>query len=85
MRVAYADPPYLGMGRLYADLHQDALEWDRLETHAALIERLVKDFPDGWALSLSAPSLRLIWPLCPDARVAVWVKPFASSGHPYTA
>lgn len=79
MRFAYADPPYLGCGRLYADRHPDALAWDRLETHAALIERLCGEFSDGWALSLHTPSLRHILPLCPeDVRVMAWVKPFAA-------
>ena len=39
---------------------------------------LCRDYLDGWALSLSSPSLRTLLPLCPiDVRVAVWVKPFA--------
>jgi hypothetical protein len=34
---------------------------------------------DGWALSLSSPSLKVILPMCPDdVRVGAWVKPFAS-------
>lgn len=79
MRLAYADPPYLGCGRLYTAHHPDALDWDNIETHAALIARLVSEFPDGWAMSLSSPSLRAILPLCPDGvRVASWVKPFAA-------
>jgi hypothetical protein len=79
MRFAYADPPYLGCGRFYADRHPDALAWDRLETHAALIERLCAEFSDGWALSLHTPSLRHLLPLCPeDVRVMAWVKPFCS-------
>jgi hypothetical protein len=78
MKFAYADPPYLGQGaKLYGD-HPEAGVWDSLDGHAALIERLVADFPDGWALSLSSPSLRHILPLCPDdVRVMAWVKPFA--------
>lgn len=76
---AYADPPYLGCGRLYVAHHPDALEWDDLETHRRLVDRLVRDYPDGWALSLSATSLRAILPMCPeDVRVCSWVKPFAS-------
>ncbi len=77
MRAAYADPPYLGCGKYYADQHPEALAWDRLETHAALIERLSAEY-DAWALSLHTPSLRAILPLCPeDVRVMAWVKPFA--------
>lgn len=79
MRFAYADPPYLGMGKMYASRHPEAMAWDDPETHRALIGRLSDEYPDGWALSLSAPSLRTLLPMCPaDARVAAWVKPFAS-------
>src|SRR5687767_11675375 len=80
MRFAYADPPYLGMGaRLYGKFHDEAHIWDRPSAHLGLIERLVAEFPDGWALSLSSPSLRTILPMCPpDVRVAAWVKPFAA-------
>jgi hypothetical protein len=79
VNFAYADPPYLGCGKLYAAHHPDALAWDRPETHAALIDRLNADFPDGWGMSLSTPSLWTILPMCPaDVRVGAWVKPFAS-------
>jgi len=78
MRVAYADPPYLGCGKLYADKHPNALDWDSVGTHQALIERLVDEYPDGWAMSLHSPSLRTLLPMCPPwVRVAAWVKPFA--------
>ncbi len=78
MKFAFADPPYLGCGALYAAHHAEALAWDDPQTHRALIERLVAEFPDGWAMSLSSPSLRTILPMCPDdCRVAAWVKPFA--------
>jgi hypothetical protein len=51
--------------------------WDDPETHRSLIERLCSEY-DAWALSLSAPSLRVILPMCPeDCRVSPWVKPFA--------
>lgn len=78
-RYAYADPPYLGCGYLYAEHHPDALAWDDPATHRDLIDRLVDGWPDGWALSLHAPSLRVLLPFCPDdVRVCAWVKPFAS-------
>lgn len=78
MKFAYADPPYLGCGSLYAKLHPEALVWDDPETHRDLIERLSRDWPDGWAMSLSTPSLRILLPMCPgDVRVMSWVKPFA--------
>lgn len=79
MKIAYADPPYLGLGKFYADQHPEALAWDRPETHRDLIARLCDEFPDGWALSLHTPSLRVILPMCPeDCRVGAWTKPFAS-------
>ena len=79
MKFAYADPPYFGQGKKhYGKLHPDAADFDRIETHAALIERLSADY-DAWALSLNSTTLRDILPLCPaDVRVAAWVKPFAS-------
>lgn len=78
MRFAYADPPYLGCGRLYAKHHPEALVWDDPEEHRRLIERLSDEYPDGWALSLHVPSLRVLLPMCPDdVRVAAYCKTFA--------
>ena len=78
MRFAYADPPYLGCGKRYTAEHPDALAWDEPETHLALIGRLTSEYPDGWAMSLSSPSLKTILPMCPDdCRISAWVKPFA--------
>lgn len=73
-RFAYADPPYLGCAaKLYGDP-----AYDEPDAHHALIVRLGIEFPDGWALSCSTPSLATILPMCPpDVRVAAWVKPFA--------
>jgi hypothetical protein len=80
MRFAYADPPYLGCGKShYGDIHDAAADCDNPEWHRALVERLVTDYPDGWAMSLHTPSLRTILPMCPDdVRVMAWVKPFCS-------
>ena len=74
-KFAYAYPPYLGCGKkLYGDATYDAPE-----AHRALIEKLCDEYPDGWAMSLSTPSMRVILPMCPDdVRVAAWVKPFAA-------
>jgi hypothetical protein len=70
MKFAYADPPYVGQAHRYVE----KTEVDQ----RALVDRLVSDFPDGWALSLSSPSLREILGYCPpDVRVMAWVKPFA--------
>ena len=80
MRFAYADPPYLGMGKkFYGEHHPEAHVWDDITAHAQLIERLCDEFSDGWAMSLSSTTLHAILPLCPpDVRVCSWVKPFAS-------
>lgn len=75
MRFAYADPPYLGCGAS----HYGYPEWDDPERHRQLIVQLCDEFPDGWALSLHEPSLRVILPMTPpDVRTCSWVKPFAS-------
>ena len=79
MKFAYADPPYLGCCKLYDHFHPDGLCWDDPNTHWLLIERLSKEFPDGWALSASSPSLRELLPACPgDIRIAAWVKSFGA-------
>lgn len=78
MKFAYADPPYLGCGKLYAAHHDEALVWDDPQAHADLVARLVDEYPDGWAISLHEPSLRQYLQWVPEeARVASWVKPFA--------
>jgi hypothetical protein len=77
MRFAYADPPYLGQGLKHYGDHPQAAVWDSLDAHRDLVSRMVDEFPDGWAISLSSPSLRVYLPWCPDdVRVAAWVKPF---------
>lgn len=73
MRFAYADPPYVGQARR----HYGTPEVD----HTELVRRLVEEYPDGWALSCSSPSLRYLLglPGMPNTvRVASWVKPFCS-------
>ncbi len=78
MKFAYADPPYYGCGKLYAKNHPEALVWNTTQAHWELIQRLNAEYPDGWAMSLSTPSLKVILPMCPDdVRVMAWVKPFA--------
>lgn len=75
MKWAYADPPYVGQARKHYAHDPQCAEVD----HAALFDRL--RHYDAWALSAGAnlASLRVIVPLLPDdARIAAWVKPFAS-------
>lgn len=77
MRFAYADPPYLGMSKLYPE-HPDAARWDSAVEHIALMHALDEAY-DGWAMSASAPSLQHLLAEVPvGARVAAWVKPFAA-------
>ena len=69
MRIAYADPPYLG----YAYYYEEHKEVD----HAELLDNLAAY--DGWALSCYSGSLRkiLALPNLPDdIRIGSWVKTF---------
>jgi len=76
VRLAYADPPYLGCAKLYPE-HPDAARWDDPLSHAMLLAEL--DDYDGWAYSLSSTSLPVLLPYAPHGtRVAAWVKPFAA-------
>lgn len=76
MRFAYADPPYIGQARKHYG--KEATYGGEVD-HRELVERLCQDYPDGWALSCSVPSLQEILSYCPsDVRVMAWVKPFAS-------
>lgn len=68
MRFAYADPPYPGRAFYYPERQEI--------DHASLLERLTAEYPDGWALSTSAPALRDVLALCPSGvRVCAWVRP----------
>lgn len=73
MKIAYADPPYIGQAKKhYGKEATYAGEVD----HAQLALHL-QTF-DGWALSASSPSLHVVLPLFPpDARIGAWVKPFS--------
>ncbi len=73
MKFAYADPPYIGQAKKHYSHDPRCAEVD----HEALIEKLMDEFPDGWALSASSPSLKIIIPMCPAGfRIAVWCKSF---------
>lgn len=75
MRFCYADPPYLGQGGRYD--HPESSRWNDPKAHTMLIDHLQTEYPDGWAISLSVPSLALYINAAPTARVCSWVKPFA--------
>jgi hypothetical protein len=75
MKFAYADPPYIGQALRHYSHDPNCAEVD----HEALVGTLMQDFPDGWALSASAPSLAIILPLLPKGhRIAVWCKSFCA-------
>jgi hypothetical protein len=77
--LAYADPPYFGNGRKhYKNLHEEAAKWDSIEAHIELLQELDGKY-DGWAMSATSTSIKLLAPHLPEsARIAAWVKPFAS-------
>lgn len=69
MKIAYADPPYIGCAKKYPE----QTEVDH--------QKLILDLEgyDAWALSCHSPSLKILLPMCPDnVRVGAWVKPFCS-------
>lgn len=74
MRFAYADPPYIGQAKRHYSHDPLCAEVD----HANLIKKLVREYPDGWALSCSSPSLPEILSYCGGIpiRIGAWVKPF---------
>jgi hypothetical protein len=81
MKLGYADPPYFGCGKLYAEHHPNALDWDDPSEHVRLVDKLMAEF-DGWVLHLSATpdSVALYAPLVlrTGARWCSWVKGFAA-------
>jgi hypothetical protein len=67
MHFAYADPPYPGKARYYPE--------KREVDYASLVDRLVRSYSDGWALSVSSAGLRDVLLLCPkEVRVCAWFK-----------
>jgi len=77
MRIAYADPPYIGCAHLYKDHPDFGGEVD----HLHLIDKLEAEF-DGWVLHASATpaSMRELAPIVAitGARWMCWVKGFAA-------
>ena len=78
MKIAYADPPYLGCENYYPE-HEPV-------DHNKLIEDLMwgENHYDAWALSCHSPSLfvllnhYLLKGGIGNVRIGAWVKPFAS-------
>ncbi len=76
MKFAYADPPYVGQAKKH---YKDQPEYKGEIDHKELINRLMSEFPDGWALSCSSSSLQYLLSFCPKGvRIMAWVKPFCS-------
>ena len=78
MKFACADPPYIGCGQShYGHLHPEAAKWDDPASHVQLLHQLIDEFPDGWALCMHEPTLKILMQHKPDdVRVGAWVKPF---------
>ena len=84
MRFAYADPPYIGQAKRHYSHDPRCAEVD----HVALVRKLFTEFPDGWALSCSSPSLgeilaniqsvRVELEILKDERIGVWCKSFCA-------
>jgi hypothetical protein len=69
MKLAIADPPYLGRANRWygdgcgdgngigrADNHPEAKKWDNPQTHIDLVKQLEENY-DGWAIALTVHSL----------------------------
>lgn len=80
MRFGYADPPYIGQAKKHYSHDPKCAEVD----HVSLVTQLRDDFPDGWALSASSPSLEEILHICRvvlgpnQVRVGAWAKSFCA-------
>ena len=82
MKIAYADPPYIGQAKRHYS-QEDSYAGE--VNHTDLIRMLVAAFPDGWALSCSSPSLPILLPIVTAAtkglhpyRIGAWVKSFCA-------
>lgn len=76
MKFAYADPPYLGMGKkMFGNLHKEASLFDKVENQQNLIQSLIKDYPDGWALSCNPRDLQFLL-IDKEIRICAWTKTF---------
>ena len=77
MRFAYADPPYYTMGKkMYGSLHSEAAIWDEKATHIELIDRLLDEYPDGWAMSCNPANLHWLLANRENIRICAWAKTF---------
>lgn len=73
LRFGFADPPYPGQAQRHYGDHAD---FDGEVDHAELIDRLMREFPAGWALCSGALMIREVVPLLPEGiRTLAWSKP----------
>jgi hypothetical protein len=59
-----------------ADHHPDAAQYDSIEAHESMVQRLVADY-DGWAIAMAHDNLRDYMGLIPprvSVRVCIWTK-----------
>lgn len=78
MKFAYADPPYPGQAKKHYTNDPSGIKPAEVD-HVELVERLMREYPDGWALSTSSTALQDVLAMCPKGvRVMAWVKPFCS-------
>lgn len=71
MKFAYADPPYIGQAKRHYQCEE--------VNHASLVTKLLTEFPDGWALSASSPSVRYLFNFMPyGVRIGIWCKNFCA-------
>jgi hypothetical protein len=76
-KFAYADPPYYKQGRKkYGQFHDEAHIWDDKQTHIDLIDKLMSEYPDGWALSCNPANLNWMIAGRENLRICSWVKTF---------
>jgi hypothetical protein len=69
-RFGFADPPYPGLSRKY---YGKEVTFAGEVDHRELIERMLAEFPDGWALCTSAKALRAVWLQCPpETRLSIF-------------
>lgn len=72
LRFAYSDPPYPGLAKKY---YGDHPEFGGEVDHRELIDRMVAEYPDGFALSTSKSALLSVWKMCPDeTRLSIFNK-----------
>jgi hypothetical protein len=96
VKLAIADPPYLGRaqryygvgghgagyGRLRADEHPEAADWDKEETHLNLVRYLQANY-EAWAIAMTIHSIHVYSSAVEIGsstgyRFGAWVKPDGS-------